>query len=110
MHLRRLRGGCVMNFRSMVFLLAAALCSGRPAFTQTIETGEKPPSVVFKDAAGAVVTSIPVDTIPHRRSGGGVIGHPIPLVKMEVSTSSNRAYVLNAAGKSKERSLSAVNL
>jgi YVTN family beta-propeller protein len=98
-----------MNFRTLFFLLVALLCSGRPAFPQTIETEEKPPSVVFKDAAGAVVTSIPVDTDPHRNDEG-LIGHRVPVVTMKVSTASNTAYVLNAAGKSRERSLSAVNL
>lgn len=97
-----------MNFRSIFFLLVAVPCSGRPAFTQTIETEEKPPSVVFKDAAGTVVTSIPVDA--RREETGGFTKHRMPTVTMEISTASNTAYVLNAAGKSKERSLSAVNL
>jgi YVTN family beta-propeller protein len=88
-----------MNFRRMLFLFVAALCSGSVAVPQTtIETQQKPPSVVFKDASGTIVTSIPIDRI-----------YRAPVV-MVVSRSSNRAYVLNRAGKSKERSLSAVDL
>jgi len=92
-----------MSYRTMIFPLAVTFCFCQRADAQTIETQKKPPSVVFKDAAGTVVTSIPLDT--KRR---------VPLVEMKVSVSSNMAYVLTGSGmskpKSRERSLSAVNL
>lgn len=88
-----------MSYRTMIFLLAVMGCLSQRAYAQTIETQRKPPSVVFKDAAGTVVTSIPLDT-----------KHRVPIVEMKVSVVSNTAYVLTASGKSKERSLSAVNL
>jgi hypothetical protein len=92
-----------MSYHTMIFLLAVTFCFCQRADAQTIETQRKPPSVVFKDAAGTVVTSIPLDTKLR-----------VPIVEMKVSVSSNMAYVLTGSGKSKpksrERSLSAVNL
>ena len=64
-----------------------------------MEVQEKPRSVVFKDAEGTVVTSIPIDT-----------RHSVHIVELKVSASANMAYVLNPEKGSKERSLSAVNL
>jgi len=78
------------------FVTLALLC--QPAFAQTVETAKKPAAITFKNAAGATVTSVPVDT-----------NHGAVVVKMVSSPVSNTTYVLTA-GKSKERSLSAVNL
>lgn len=85
--------------RSMILLLTLTSCLPLRLLAQTFETQKKPPAVVFKDAAGAVVTSIPIDTRDH-----------VPVVEIRVSVSSNRAYVLNGSGKSVERSISAVSL
>jgi DNA-binding beta-propeller fold protein YncE len=94
-----------MNYRTMTVLTAVACCLSQRVEAQTIETQKKPPAVVFKDAPGTVVTSIPID----RKLG-------VPIVEMKVSVSSNMAYVLTGSGKSmskpksRQLSLSAVNL
>jgi len=81
----------------LLVLLSSCLPLRLPA--QTFETQKKPPAIVFKDAAGTVVTSIPIDTKDH-----------VPVVEVSVSVPSNRAYVLNGSGKSAQRSISAVSL
>jgi len=85
--------------RSLILLVILMSCLSLRLPGQTFETQKKPPAVVFKDAAGAVVTSIPIDTRDH-----------VPVVEVSVSVSSNRAYVLNGSGKSAQRSISAVSL
>jgi hypothetical protein len=81
------------------YLYLAFSCLLSSGFCQTIETQRKPPAVVFEDESGKVVSSVPVDTKQH-----------IPIVEVKVSVPANTAYVLNSSGKSKDRSLSAVNL
>lgn len=69
------------------------------ALAQSIETQRTPPALLFKDAAGSVVTSVPVDKKER-----------LPVVKMQVSSRFHTAYVLNAANKSGERAATAVDL
>jgi len=89
-----------MGLRKIVTIVALPACVCWPAISQTsIETENKPPSLVFKDATGAVVTSVPVD----RKYG-------VPAVMMEISASANTAYVLNGIGKSAQRSISAADI
>jgi DNA-binding beta-propeller fold protein YncE len=85
--------------RSVILLVILMSCLSLRLPGQTFETQKKPPAVVFKDAAGTVVTSIPIDTRDH-----------VPVVEVSVSVPSNRAYVLNGSGKSAQRSISAVSL
>jgi DNA-binding beta-propeller fold protein YncE len=88
-----------MILRNAAMTLVVLACLVQFALPQNIDTQLDPPSVVFKDSTGTVVTSIPVDK------------HYVSLdLTMKVSIVAKMAYVLNAEGKSSKRSVSAVNL
>ncbi len=88
-----------MALRKTTLLLVLVCCSASLTLAQTVETAKKPPSLLFKNAAGVAVTSIRIPVLNHE-----------PVVEMQVSIPANMTYVLSAEGKSKARSISAVNL
>lgn len=88
-----------MFLRNVAVLAAALACPLQFASSQNIDTTLDPPSVMFKDSTGKVVISVPVDK------------HYAALdLNMKVVLNANMAYIVNASGKSPERSISAVNL
>lgn len=82
---------------SLLLTVLQYLCMS--VLSQTIEISKKPRAIEFKDAGGTVVTSIPLQMA---QSG--------EILEMAVSQSSGTAYVLNPSDKSKNKSVSAVNL
>ncbi len=88
-----------MTLKKAVFLLLVQVFSSSLTFAQIINTEHKPPSLVFKNADGKVETTIALDT-----------DHAALVLNLKISTLTRTAYVLNATGKSSERSISAVSL
>lgn len=85
--------------RTFAVFWFALCCFGCPAFSQIIETVKKPPAILFKNAAGQAISSIPVDEESHG-----------PMLRFAFSPNADGVYVLNAKENSKDRSLSYVNL